>query len=83
MHSAAVVQRVRSEFIEMPGMQLTVRQATRLWNLDTDDCRSVIDTLVERGFLAWTPRHTVVRAGDGDGGRADRLARDGVPRFCP
>jgi hypothetical protein len=63
MSFEAVVDRVRSEFIEMPGMQLTLPQATRLWNLGLDDCRSVIDTLVDAGFLAWTPQRRVVRTG--------------------
>jgi hypothetical protein len=63
MSFAAVVDRVRSEFVEMPGMQLTLAQATRLWNLGADDCRAVIDALVDTGFLTWTPRRTVMRAG--------------------
>jgi len=58
-----VVDRVRSEFIEMPGMELTMAQATRLWNLGADDCRNVLDALVDAGFLRWTPRRTVVRTG--------------------
>ncbi len=28
-----------------------------------DDCRFVIDALVDAGFLAWTPRRTIVRRG--------------------
>ncbi len=57
-----VVDRVRSEFVEMPGMELTIAQAVRLWNLGADDCRAVLDALVDTGFLCWTPRRTVVRA---------------------
>ena len=63
MSFTLVVDRVRSEFMEMPGMQLTLSQATRLWNLGADDCRSVIDALVDAGFLMWTPRRTVMRTG--------------------
>jgi hypothetical protein len=63
MTFAAVVDRVRAEFLEMPGMQLTLAQATRLWNLGADDCRSVIDALVDTGFLRWTAQRTVVRTG--------------------
>ncbi len=67
MTFAAVVDRVRAEFLEMPGMQLTLAQATRLWNLGADDCRSVIDALVDTGFLRWTAQRTVVRTGRGAG----------------
>lgn len=47
----------------MPGMQLTLPQATRLWNLGADDCRNVLDFLVDTGFLMWTPQRTVMRTG--------------------
>ena len=63
MSFAAVVDRVRAEFVEMPGLELTLAQAVRLWTLGVDDCRHVIDSLVEVGFLKWTPRRTVVRTG--------------------
>jgi hypothetical protein len=56
-----LVLRVRNEFIEMPGLQLTVPQAARLWGLDHDNSRKVIDTLVEGSFLRWTTRGTVMR----------------------
>jgi hypothetical protein len=63
MSFVAVVERVRAEFVEMPGMELTLPQATRLWNLGPDDCRSALDALVDMGFLMWTPQRTVVRTG--------------------
>ena len=31
---ATVLQRIRAEFREMPGLKLTAAQATRLWHLD-------------------------------------------------
>jgi hypothetical protein len=63
MSFATVVDRVRADFMEMPGLELTVPQAVRLWMIGTDDCRFAIDTLVEAGFLKWTTRRTVVRTG--------------------
>ena len=47
--------------MEMPGLQLTVPQASRLWGLDLSASRLVIDTLVEASFLRWTARGTVIR----------------------
>jgi hypothetical protein len=58
----AVVDRVRAEFVEMPGLELTLPQAVRLWGLGADDCRHVLDSLADAGFLRWTARRTVVRA---------------------
>ena len=63
MSFAAVVDRVRADFMEMPGLELTLPQAVRLWTIGMDDCRFVIDALVEAGFLKWTARRTVVRTG--------------------
>jgi hypothetical protein len=63
MTFASVVDRVRAEFVEMPGLELTLPQAVRLWGLGVDDCRQVLDSLAEAGFLRWTPRRTVVRTG--------------------
>jgi hypothetical protein len=63
MSFAAVVDRVRAEFVEMPGLELTLAQAVRLWTLGVDDCRHVIDALVDVGFLKWTARRTIVRTG--------------------
>ncbi len=57
----AVVYRVRAEFIEMPGLQLTVTQAARLWGLNPEDCESVIDTLVRTAFLRRTSAGVVMR----------------------
>ena len=59
-----LVGRIRSEFLEMPGLRLTLVQASRLWGLEQDDCRRVIDALVGASFLRWTTAGTVTRAAD-------------------
>jgi hypothetical protein len=46
-----LVNRVRSEFIEMPGLRLRLDQAQRLWNLDRHACELVLTSLVEARFL--------------------------------
>lgn len=38
----------------MPGMQLTVAQASRLWHLDARTCEAVLGLLVDEGFLVKT-----------------------------
>lgn len=63
MTFAAIVERVRGEYMEMPGLELTTPQAGRLWNLGPDDCRQVLDALVDAGFLKWTAKRTAVRTG--------------------
>jgi hypothetical protein len=62
MQSATLVERVRGEFIEMPGLQLTMAEAARLWGLDIPACRHVVDVLVDSAFLRWTAAGKIVRA---------------------
>jgi hypothetical protein len=57
-----IVRRVREEFREMPGLHLTPAQAMRLWGLELETCRCVIDLLVAAAYLRWTATGTVTRA---------------------
>ena len=59
-----LVGRIRAEFLEMPGLRLTVTQAARLWGIDEGSCRRVIDALIGSSFLRWTPSGAVARAED-------------------
>ena len=43
--------RIRAEFVEMPGLKLTLSQASRLFNLDRTECERVLGTLVEQHVL--------------------------------
>jgi hypothetical protein len=62
MDTHPLVDRVRSEFIEMPGLRLTPAQAARLWGVDDASCDTVIAALVRSAFLRWTPAGMVVRS---------------------
>ena len=59
-----VLQRIQGEFVEMPGLRLTTAQAQRLWGLERETCREVIDRLVASAFLCWTRAGAVTRIGD-------------------
>jgi hypothetical protein len=48
----ALLLRIRGEFLEMPGLRLTLRQAMRLWHLDAETCETALRLLVEHQFLA-------------------------------
>jgi hypothetical protein len=61
MDLETVLRRVREEFREMPGLRLTPAQAMRLWGLEHEACRTVIDHLVACAFLRWTPAGAVAR----------------------
>ena len=61
-----LIARVHGEYLEMPGLQLTLAQASRLWNIQPATSAHVLERLVDASFLR--------RAGDryvrADGGRA-------------
>jgi hypothetical protein len=60
---AHLLTRIRMEYVEMPGLQLTGEQARRLWNLDEPTCEDILATLVEERFLTRTARGTYLRSG--------------------
>lgn len=56
----ASLRRVRAEFLEMPGLKLTVTQAERLWGMDHATCVAHIEELLSRRFLMRTRDGAVV-----------------------
>jgi hypothetical protein len=50
----AVLQRIRAEYREMPGLRLTQDQAGRLCGVEHALCRMVLDALVVEKFLCIT-----------------------------
>ena len=57
-----VIERVRAEYREMPGLCLSLAQAARLLGLDRPICSDVFRALVREGFLRETPRGSYVLA---------------------
>ena len=51
MVDTTLSHRIRSEFLEMPGLSLTSAQAARLWAIDRQTTESVLDELAAAGFL--------------------------------
>jgi hypothetical protein len=46
-----LVTRIKSEYIEMPGLWLTPEQGARLWAIERNQCEQLLRTLVEQRFL--------------------------------
>jgi len=47
-----LVQHIREEFEDIPGLRLTVREAAHFWALDETTCGLVLAELATSGFLA-------------------------------
>ncbi len=59
---AAALRRAKAEFLEMPGLRLTLAQAQRLWALDRALCDAVLAALVETRFLVQSRNASFIRA---------------------
>jgi hypothetical protein len=65
-----VLQRIRGEYVEMPGLRLRAAQAQRLWGLERDVCDALLGALVDARFLAQTRDGAFIRV---TGARPTRL----------
>jgi response regulator of citrate/malate metabolism len=62
----AILERLRAEFLEMPGLRLTADQVHRLCGVERMTCRAVLDALVDEKFLCAKADGTYARITDGD-----------------
>ena len=60
-----LLHRIRSEFLEMPGLRLTPAQAARLWTVDRRMSQRILDGLAMTGFLMKTREGAYLRASEG------------------
>jgi len=51
---------VRTEYLEMPGLQLTGPQIRRRWGLEQDTCDALLEQLLAAHFLRRTVRGAYV-----------------------
>ena len=71
-------ERIRAEFLEMPGMRLTPAQVERLAGEDRAICQSVLDDLVRAGFLRASENGSYGRLSDASTGRARRTRQQPI-----
>jgi CheY-like chemotaxis protein len=87
--NVTVLSRIRSEYLEMPGLTLNSAQVQRLCGIDDAACRMVLEALVEAGFLTLREDGSYSRSRDGETTRlhpakaslsSDAIARLARPR---
>jgi hypothetical protein len=61
LHDARI--RIQIEFIEMPGLKLTLAQIGRLCGLPKELCEPAVSLLVTGGFLAAAADGSFLRSG--------------------
>jgi hypothetical protein len=60
------VERLRAEFLEMPGLRLTLTQIHRFCGLERSICSDALDALVKERFLCANTDGTYARLTEGD-----------------
>ena len=60
------LDRIRAEYLEMPGLRLTLAQAQRFCGVERALCMAVLDALVADKFLCMKRDGTYARLTDGD-----------------
>ena len=58
----AMLDRIRSEYLEMPDLSLTASQAERLWRIAIEECEALLEELVAQHFLRQTRSGAFVRS---------------------
>lgn len=66
MANSLLLERLRAEFLEMPGLRLTPEQVQRLCGIEPRECQSLLDALVNAKFLCATSKGHYTRLTDGD-----------------
>lgn len=69
-----VVDRLRAEYLEMPGLRLTADQVQRLCGIEQLICQPVLDALVAAMFLSMKSDGTYARVTDGEARSRPRTA---------
>jgi hypothetical protein len=58
---AKLMQQVRAEYAEMPGLSITLAQAQRLWTVDRVTCEEAFKRLTASGVLKRTSKGRFIR----------------------
>jgi hypothetical protein len=54
---------IQMDYVEMPGLMLTLQQGRRLWTLPADICQAALETLAATGLLVRTKDGRYLRGG--------------------
>jgi hypothetical protein len=60
-----LLDRIRSEYLEMPGLRLRRDQAKRLWGLEEGICAELLEQLIDEKFLCCKADGSYARLFDG------------------
>ena len=77
----ALFERIHAEYMEMPGMSLTLDQVVRLCGIERSVCKIVLDALVDAKFLSLKPNGAYARCTEEAG--HTRMAKAQLHDYVP
>jgi hypothetical protein len=75
-----ILERLRAEYLEMPGMRLSLEQVQRLCGIERSMCKVALDALVETKFLCRRTDGAYVRLDDASVSRRRASTADLHPK---
>ena len=76
-----LVTRIKSEYVEMPGLWLTPEQGARLWALERSQCEELLVALVRQQFLTVRADGKYGRVADHTSSRLPIVTAPPAPRM--
>jgi hypothetical protein len=64
-----VLERLRAEYLEMPGLKLRIEPVQRLCGIEQTMCKLILDAIVKTSFLCLKSDGTYVRLTEGSSPR--------------
>ena len=77
-----LLERIRAEYLEMPGLRLTLEQVRRLAGVERTLCQPVLDSLVKAKFLCVKSDGAYTRLTDGELSRPRAVEGRTQTRVC-
>lgn len=78
-----LVERIREEYMAMPGLKLTREQVCRLWGVGHETCAAALDALLAEGFLHQTGTGKYIALPRPGGAALDIDAEQLLAMRCP
>lgn len=79
--NAQLLDQIRGEYLDMPGLKLTLPQAQRLWHLRERECEALLRVLIDAKFLCRNSDGRFVRVSELGGiDRHRRMAKAQLER---
>ena len=75
-------ERIRGEYLEMPGLRLTLEQMQRLGGVERTLCQMVLDALVDEKFLCVKSDGAYARSAEGEISRPRAAKADSRCEQC-